>query len=126
MDRRRGINTAPKSQKSALLGSRSHGKPVDGDESKIRYDVAFLHVGCDSAPSVDLFHCSATADRGQFLGEYVGYSDDERFTNGVFDKVQQVFQAPAQQEHISAAQESLLRTGPSESVWQFNRATRNT
>ena len=82
-------------------------------------EVFFLTLARDQAPRLDVFRGESSVERGRFIGEYSGYSEDEKLCGVYFPKLHSLFMTLPTSDIVESAQNALLEVVPSFSAWNF-------
>ena len=88
----------------------------------INTKILFLSIGRDKSFRLDIFRTGANIECGQFLGEYLGASDDLNLISDQLTSFREKFLAPLEPEAQLQAQAELLELFPASSGWQFEKA----
>lgn len=86
----------------------------------INTKVVFLSIGRDASFGLKFFRTDSNLERGQFLGDYLGNSDDAELLSDLLRKFREKFLAQSDSGMRLQAQADLLDLFPTPSAWQFS------
>ena len=85
----------------------------------INTKVVFLSIGRDASFALNFYRTNANPERGQFLGEYLGNSDDAELLSNLLRNFREEFFAKSDSALQLQAQAELLDLFPAPSAWKF-------
>jgi hypothetical protein len=92
---------------------------LNGDVSE-EIDIAiFLTINLDGSTGADIYSCKESLERGVFLDEYLGHSDNDKFCKGSFDKVRDSLLDQLDPTKAAKMQIELIDEFATAEAWQF-------
>ena len=98
----------------------THRPQEDDLKSGAGNEVVFISMERDGTLGCDVYRGETDTQRGRYLGEYLGFTDNDQFCRAYFVKVQRSFTEQLDSEKLNIVQQELLEGIPFPNAWNFS------